>query len=1191
MFLKSLTLKGFKSFADRTHMVFDPGLTVVVGPNGSGKSNVSDAILWVLGEQSAKMLRGQAMEDVVFSGSSARKPVGVAEVTLVLDNTDHTLPVDFSEVGITRRMYRSGESEYLINGAPARLMDIQDILHDSGLGKDTHSIISQGKLDSILSSRPEERRVLIEEAAGISKHRRRKERSQRKLADMDKNLVRARDVARELNRQLRPLERQVDRAKRWEELDRRLSELTCQLAVDDVRRLQRQWTELESRAKEASAAVELAQFRADEKSRELEKLQSLLEQKGLFVGDLGEQRRRCSDILGRLESDMRLLEEKGRNMVDRLSETRMTLSQIDRQKSEASSELEDVSGRLSDTRVATETLEAEVKRLEPAAREATSARREAGSAQARLNDEQRSCQRELDDATLAHAKLTDEISNAEVEDQMFASRLAQIDEQLETAEAALASRSGRLEELASSIEDARAAAEAAKEEISRLAAERDTAREAAKATREALGAAKAALSGAQAKLEALRSIDAGLVPGSESLEGRVLSDGTLAGLVRYRLADVVSAPAELDSLVERLLGETLSAPVVSAGADVARLMDAAAGEASAAGSLTVLNLSETAPVAPQGEGRRLVDLLDVADDARGLVERLLGDVFIVDSPESAVRAHAANPGLTYVTESGVVATSDGRTRAGVSAGAVAGTLERRREVAALEEGMPALEAAVASADSTLANASAAADALTRARDASADAAGELSRLTGERDSLNSEIGRLQSQVSSAHDERTQVEARREKARERTREARPRLDELKAQADAAKECLAKLSRDLEEANTRRREASRAEDEATKKAADARLKLATSRERLHHLDERQRELSGRISSLDERARAAEEATRSLEVLRLRVDPLHERYEAIHEACKTWAERLRDRASLAEADSDSLKKTIGDAKQQVADANAALEQAKGAQNDVKVESGRLEVRVEQAIAQITADGRHVLEEALQMPEPDDREATEREVASLRRQIDSLGPVNQVAMDEYTKLKERADYIGAQLEDLERARAALVKITAAIDRKMRRQFLETFEAVNANFIEIFGMLFPGGKAHLEMCGPDHPAETGIEVVAQPKGKRIAKMTLMSGGEKSLTALALLFAVYRTRTVPFYVFDEVEAALDDANLDKLLDAIEQLKETTQLIVISHQRRTMEQADVLYGVSMQADGVSHVVSQRLDRATGKVVDA
>ncbi|MBQ3283662.1 MAG: AAA family ATPase, partial [Atopobiaceae bacterium] len=315
MYLKTLTLKGFKSFADRTHMVFDPGLTVVVGPNGSGKSNVSDAILWVLGEQSARMLRGQSMEDVIFSGSSARQAVGVAEVTLVLDNSDHTLPIDFDEVGITRRMYRSGESEYLINGAPARLMDIQDILHDSGLGKETHSIISQGKLDSVLSSKPEERRTLIEEAAGISKHKRRKERSQRKLKSMDENLVRAKDISREITRQLRPLERQVDKARRAGQIESRLAELTTTLAVDDLRRLQREWGDVEARGKVAEAEVELARYRVEERQAELERLQSMLEQKGLFVGDLGEQRRRMQDTLGRIGSDMRLLEEKGRNML------------------------------------------------------------------------------------------------------------------------------------------------------------------------------------------------------------------------------------------------------------------------------------------------------------------------------------------------------------------------------------------------------------------------------------------------------------------------------------------------------------------------------------------------------------------------------------------------------------------------------------------------------------------------------------------------------------------------------------------------------------------------------------------------------------------------------------------------------------------------------------------------------------
>ena len=266
MYLKSLTLKGFKSFADRAHMTFEPGLTVIVGPNGSGKSNISDSILWVLGEQSAKQLRGQAMEDVIFSGSSARKPVGVAEVTLVLDNSDHMLPVDFDEVAITRRMYRSGESEYLINSSPCRLMDIQDILHDSGLGKDTHSIISQGKLDAILQSRPEERRALIEEAAGIFKHKRRKERALRKIKSMDEHLTRARDINKEIARQLRPLERQVDRARKYKELSSRANELTQMLAVDELRSLQSQWNDLESRSKEGAAELELAQYRLGERN-------------------------------------------------------------------------------------------------------------------------------------------------------------------------------------------------------------------------------------------------------------------------------------------------------------------------------------------------------------------------------------------------------------------------------------------------------------------------------------------------------------------------------------------------------------------------------------------------------------------------------------------------------------------------------------------------------------------------------------------------------------------------------------------------------------------------------------------------------------------------------------------------------------------------------------------------------------
>lgn len=325
MYLKSLTLKGFKSFADKSVLTVEPGVTCVVGPNGSGKSNISDAVLWVFGEQSAKMLRGQAMEDVIFAGSSARQAVGIAEVDLVLDNSDGALPLEFNEVTITRRMYRSGESEYLINQSPTRLMDVLDLLHDTGLGRDAHSIISQGRLGEILKARPEERRALIEEAAGVLKHKKRKERALRKLSGLDAHLERASDIADEIERQLRPLERQANKAATHSELVASLRSVDVSIAVDDLRNLQSQWDDISKVEKEADADIDLSRYRLSEKERELNKFQHLLEEKGLFVGDISEQRRRMQSILERLDAGLLLLEEKGKNLITRLSDLRLKL--------------------------------------------------------------------------------------------------------------------------------------------------------------------------------------------------------------------------------------------------------------------------------------------------------------------------------------------------------------------------------------------------------------------------------------------------------------------------------------------------------------------------------------------------------------------------------------------------------------------------------------------------------------------------------------------------------------------------------------------------------------------------------------------------------------------------------------------------------------------------------------------------
>ena len=1178
MYLKSLTLKGFKSFADRAHMTFEPGLTVIVGPNGSGKSNVSDAILWVLGEQSAKQLRGQAMEDVIFSGSSARKPVGVAEVTLVLDNSDHMLPVDFNEVAITRRMYRSGESEYLINSSPCRLMDIQDILHDSGLGKDTHSIISQGKLDAILQSRPEERRSLIEEAAGISKHKRRKERALRKIKSMDEHLTRARDINREITRQLKPLERQVDRARKYKDLSTRANELTQILAVDELRQLQAKWADIEVASRESSASLELARYRLSEKERELEKLQVMLEEKGLFVGDLGEQRRHMQDVVGRINSDMRLLEEKGRNMVARLSEMRGTLSGSEHQRRRTVEELSDITQQLDEERAAASVASEDVASLEPASDELHARRVELDEAISALVREQREVQRTADAASLDLVKVKETLSNAEIEDGMYARRLEQIDEESDELSASLVFRRTRVEELEAELEEARAQREAAKGAV-------DVALAAVDDLRDKESQAREKLADVRSELSSLRKVDSSLND-SSPLAARVVSNHPDA--IAARLGDVIEAPVEIEGMVERLLAEDIDALVCMGGSALALVASFALDAEDATGEALLLARDVAAPAScDAASGYRLVERLQVRDGYASAVAALLGHVYVVDTLEEALSAPVV-PGVLYVTPQGARVRDGGVVRVGASSGAAAGSLERKRRIRELERFEPEL---VTVFDRAIQRVSEATDAVERARSAEREAAGSISRLEGERSSLLSEVGRMEHSLSVKLGERSNLARRREEAAAAVREAQPRVDELTRTRDEARARLDELGLRIAGAQDDLERVRRDDAEAGSKLADAKVRLARANERVKSLSTRVPELERRLEGIDRRIHGTEQSARSLEVLRLRVDPLHDRYQALSERAMDWAARLRDRASLEEADSASLKRTIEDAKGEVGRAKVEIDLATASVNETKVARGKLEVKVEAAVRAITADGVTVLEEALQLPAPADRAAAERELNSLVRQINNLGPVNQVAMEEYETLKQRADYIAMQLEDLENARKALTKITAAIDRKMRSSFLTTFEKVDENFREVFSMLFPGGQAHLEMTDPEHPAETGIEVVAQPRGKRITKMMLMSGGEKSLTALALLFAVYRTRTVPFYVLDEVEAALDDSNLSKLIGAIDYLRKTTQLLVISHQRRTMEDADVLYGVSMQADGVSRVVSQKLDRETGKVVNA
>ncbi len=1172
MYLKSLVLKGFKSFADRAVLSLEPGMTVVVGPNGSGKSNISDAVLWVLGEQSAKQLRGQAMEDVIFAGSSARQAVGLAEVDLVLDNSDGTLPLDFDEVVVTRRMYRSGESEYLINGSPSRLMDVLDILNDSGLGRDTHSIISQGSLQNVLRARPEDRRLLIEEAAGILKHKKRKERSARKLKNMDGELQRVHDIAGEIDRQLKPLERQANRARQHEQLTEELKSVELSLAVDDLRRLQDSWRETERLEKEADSLVELARFRTDEKKRELEKYQQLLEEKGLFAGDIAEQRRRCQTVLERLDSGMLLLEEKGRNMVTRLSELRQAVHRSEASRIDVSSRLETYEAEHRDTVAQLDELTAQLERKQADANEIHDLHEQAERELAEVNVEARACEREFDECTLAELKATESLSTADVEDGLLANRIAQIESAQVSTQATLAARRTRLEDLEEQLTQLQADSLAAKSDIDSRVRIHDDCRARLEEKRDQLSSLRAEIKGLEHVDRALDESRPLLAWAMERQDGNIVSP----------VSELFSAPPALERLVEHLLGSDMFGLMTKDAHASADLVDRLLKAELSGGELSLISVGG-APIerSRAKAGTRLLDEVTFAPEHERVAELLLGDVYVLDSAVEAIEAAAADTtGARFVTRDGVVAWPNGKVTIGTQVTDAEGVLSRKRRLRELQAQEPTVIKAIGDGERDVDQA------LNNLRIAQADdfeLSQSIAQVSGETDSLREEVGRLEQTITGQLQEKGQIQERRARIAEDTATSRAKVEELAARKDE----LAAHKAELDERVAAAREKSAAlatrEEGFTREISTIRVDLATVRERERHLGKQIRSLGDEIAQLEETLKVSHETESNLEILRLRVEPLYDVFTNLREGVQEKAEALRDRAQIEQAGQGDLRDTIDKAREAVDAEQAKLDEANEKLTQVRIEKSRLEVKVEAAIAVITETHGVLLDIALALDPPENRDEEERRAESLRRKLGNLGSVNPVAVEEYRKLRERREFISVQLEDLEAAAKALQRIVAAIDRKMRNRFIDTFEQVNANFEEVFAQLFPGGNGHLELTDPDNPEETGVEVYAQPRGKKVRKQTLLSGGEQSLVALALLFAVYRVRKTPFYILDEVEAALDDTNLRRLLSYLDSIRSSTQFIIISHQRRTMEMADLLYGVSMRSDGVSKLVSQKLDQ--------
>ncbi len=1173
MYLKSLVLKGFKSFADRCVVSLEPGITSVVGPNGSGKSNIADAVLWVLGERNAKNLRGQAMEDVIFSGSSARKSLGMVEVDLVLDNSDGTLPIDYNEVSLTRRMYRSGESEYLINGAPARRMDFMDILHDTGLGTGTHSIISQGNLDHILASKPEDRRALIEEAAGVLKHKQRKDRSARKLAAMDEHLRRVKDVFAEMERQLKPLARKAQRAQSYQHIADELAQLDLILAVDDLRTLQGQWEATAASEKEAAASIDLEKFRVKEAEDRLNKLQVLLQEKGLYVGDLTSQRGRFHMITERLDSTIRLLAEKSHSIDTRLEQAQNTAWGSARRISSLTDECTQLKEQL-DTQIASrDALLIESEELSAQVSAVSSEREDCDKKLADIRATLRTREHEMDKAQAERSKLQDALAGQTSTKKLLESK--KLD-----AEAELAQTRENLEAHCRGLDEEAKKLEGVREQV-RLAAEGLTAAE------DALSRARTAQDDALKEKQRIE----GQITALEELSRRMRADNDASSWLAENaseldtaarpLSELIKAPQELEGIVERLLGEDLMSfcaqDLQSAGRMAQGLLDSGArGSASLLMSKKDLSRSSV-PVS-----NRLLDKLEYPKELSGTLEILLGDVILAsDLSEALSYSQDDFAQVRIACSDGTVVWPGAKISLFTGSSADNSVLARERSLTDLREQAKVAALALEQAQSEVARCN---GELEKKRAASlelshvhAQRKGASESAQAERERLAKRVGALEATISQIVNEMAQSEA--ELAR-----VEPRIKELTEAIEAARTARAELEASIHELTTKRTAAYEKEQSISAHLSEVKLSYTTAKERAFSLTRELREREHDLNRAKKSKESAEHTVSVLSVAQARVRPLHDLLVDLKTSAQAWVDDLASKAALEQSNSASLTTSINEAREGVSGAKERLESAQNALSEVRVLKGKLEVQVESAISTIVDQCGVPLETALETAAPEDRAQVENEAFKLRRRLSSMGTIDSSAAEEYEAAKERYDYMESQIEDMEAARRALKRIVAAIDERMRSQFDTTFKQINSNFQEIFSTLFPGGSASLSLIGEGDSDATGVEINAQPRGKKISKMSLMSGGERSLTALALLFAVYRIRRTPFYILDEVEAALDDSNLRRLMAYLQTLRHETQLIMITHQRRTMEISDVLYGVSMQADGVTKVVSQRLESA-------
>ena len=1180
MYLKRLELQGFKSFADKTILELMPGITTVIGPNGSGKSNISDAIRWILGEQSMKSLRGNKTQDVIFAGTQNRKSLGFAEASLVFDNTDGTLPIEFSEVTVTRKIYRSGETGYYINKVPCRLKDVLELFMDTGIGKDGYSIIGQGKIDEILSNKSEDRRHIFEEAAGIVKYRTRKQESEKKLEHTKLNLLRINDILTEIEGNLEPLQMQADKAKKYLNLREELKNIEIGLFVYNIEKYK----------------------------QDLEKV----------VQDIDVMQSQCNDEEGRLER-VKILKEELKSSIDEITETIENMSNIgfesQKQIEQLNSDINVAKTRIANNNENNDRYLKEIEEQNAKIKELKDEIEQKEAKKDNLKQNKEKFEKELNEKQAELDKLTEKLSSKELEIegykhtveentdkkyelqseinaqninyQNFEKRQVQIKQEMQSTISELDGTRLNKEDIAKQFNEIENKKNKAQNSLNEVAKQREEANQKIKSFESNINILSSEMRIKESRLKFLIETEKekeGYIKSVKSLLKDCENIKELGKGMNGVLANIIEVPDDLQTAIEMCLGASLQNIVTETETDAKRLVEyLRKNNLGRASFLPISSVRGKKLDKIKGNESGVIgiasDLIKYNKKYEQIILNLLGRTVIVDNMDTAIKVAKQN-GYTFriVTTEGDLINPSGAITGGSVAKKTVNILGRGKEIEKLEKEIKNLKQKIEKLENDKQNYE---ESIEGILELSANLEKELQEIdityATEKQkviSINENIEKLEKRLNRLKEEQANLEKQKEEAVSTKGDLQVEINKIVEQNEE----LSKIITEFAELN---KDDQKYIDDLNFDITNLKISVSSfdeSEASIQEIQERiNQELENAHTSIENKKTQIEQIKKDNEELEKSIQETLQKIEEVKESVNSSSSKIEELKKERAQKSEKLSKQ----EDEITAKFKVIEDLKGQLVKLDVKKTKIEEDINGIINKMWEEYELTPNNAEQYQKPENVALTQRRVNSLRTEIRELGSVNVDSIEEYKNLKDRYDFMSEQRLDLENTMSKLRKVISDMTQIMKEQFKEKFKVINKNFGEVFAELFGGGKAELTLEDEENILECGIDITVQPPGKKLQNMMLLSGGEKAFTAIALLFAILKINPAPFCVLDEIEAALDDVNVFRYADYLKKFTDHTQFLVITHRKGTMEVADTVYGVTMEESGISKLLSMKL----------